>query len=784
MVLLLFLSLALVGCGGGGGGGGGGSSGPEAPPPANGGGGGSGGPAPVGYLPSPSSCPSGEIPTHTSLGLGCLTRNEFRQNAERIAARYRAHASFRERWGFKAVNADQAYAHMNLLKGINAKAGQGITIGFVDSGIDRLHPAFRGREVTTRITEIFFPRASDETGATEYSHGTFVASIAAGSNGVAWGADVAMLAIPLGQAGEYFEPIRITQGRDQYHSALFARALRMNTDILNVSAGFGIISNHPLATLRANYRQTIKVMEQRGVLDRDKTIFVWAAGNYNGLKCRTSDIPNADLCVPDLSTPGEGRIRALSPTIWAGLAARISELQGHSIAVVATDKTGAIADFSNRCGIAADWCIAAPGKEIRGAYFGPDQGQPSVRGWGTGKGTSLSAPMVSGGLAIMKQLFRGQLGNTELVTRLFATAKKTGIYADRTIYGQGLMDLGAATNPWGVPAFVSMGQSVASPSSKVDTSGTGLLVGSAMGDGFALAVSSLEVAAFDELGAPFWYEVESFVHPQHQNTNSVHLDSLFAGTGRTRTDIGDWQLGIRPGGSTRDFGHLALATDADRFDLTMSDGWSMTYFNRPPQAKSSELSGATMELRPVELPAVALQAGWLTERNSLLGSSASGAFGRLAGRTSFVSVGIESAGPQGWWLTGQGEWGMVRPDASDGLFLRRLSTLRTEAYRVAAHRSLSNAGTLRLALEQPVRVAKGTADLDLPNGRSVDGRVTGESINVGVAPKGRQLDLSARIDYSLGGGELALEGILSRQPNHRADAQTSWKVMMGWRKQF
>ena len=117
-------------------------------PPANGGGGGSGGPAPVGYLPSPSSCPSGEMPTHTSLGLGCLTRNEFRQNAERIAARYRAHASFRERWGFKAVNADQAYAHMNLLKGINAKAGQGITIGFVDSGIDRLHPAFRGREVT------------------------------------------------------------------------------------------------------------------------------------------------------------------------------------------------------------------------------------------------------------------------------------------------------------------------------------------------------------------------------------------------------------------------------------------------------------------------------------------------------------------------------------------------------------------------------------------------------------------------------------------------------------
>ena len=68
--------------------------------------------------------------------------------------------------------------------------------------------------------------------------------------------------------------------------------------------------------------------------------------------------------------------------------------------------------------------------------------------------------MVSGGLAVMKQLFRGQLSNTELVSRLFATANKKGIYANRAVYGQGLMNLGAATNPWGIPAFRETGQSV------------------------------------------------------------------------------------------------------------------------------------------------------------------------------------------------------------------------------------------------------------------------------------------------------------------------------------
>ncbi len=48
----------------------------------------------------------------------------------------------------------------------------------------------------------------------------------------------------------------------------------------------------------------------------------------------------------------------------------------------------------------------------------------------------------------MKHVFRGQMTNTELVSRLMATANKQGIYADSRIYGEGLMDLGAATAPF------------------------------------------------------------------------------------------------------------------------------------------------------------------------------------------------------------------------------------------------------------------------------------------------------------------------------------------------
>ena len=116
------------------------------------------------------------------------------------------------------------------------------------------------------------------------------------------------------------------------------------------------------------------------------------------------------------------------------------------IVAVALDSNGVIADYSNHCGAASTFCIAAPGRHY--APSGPN-------GYVTVQGTSFAAPTVGGSLAILKQAFPS-LGNDELVTRLFATANKTGIYEVASIYGQGLVDLDAATrNPSGKAKFRS-----------------------------------------------------------------------------------------------------------------------------------------------------------------------------------------------------------------------------------------------------------------------------------------------------------------------------------------
>lgn len=366
-----------------------------------------------------------------------------------MAGEFALHPGFQGQWGLRAIRADRAYeniarANASAGEGGETAPGAGVTIGFIDSGIDQRHPIFAGK----MIVEEFQAGGVDETGAVEYSHGTAVASVALGAridgspslHGVAWAADVKMIGIPLESAGGSYAPIS-SPGLllSDLSTAPIATDIASDPDIdiLNLSIGYeGLIENYDEARLRAGFSRTISVLAQAGA--RQKKILVWAAGNAHGAPC---SYVGADC--------QGGRVNATSPEVLPGLMVRISELRGHSIAVAAVGEDGEIADFSNRCGIAADWCIAAPGEDVAFAWFGPYEGRVR-RGYAEGSGTSLAAPMVSGALAVMDSFFDGQLSNEELVARVFATADKTGRYADRATYGQGCWTWGRRRSRWGM----------------------------------------------------------------------------------------------------------------------------------------------------------------------------------------------------------------------------------------------------------------------------------------------------------------------------------------------
>ena len=783
--IVLCLLLAVAGCGGGGGGvrSNSGESQPPQPPPC------------------------------VRTAADCVTEEQFLEERERIETGYEGAADYRNQWGLSAIGAGRAWAQLALERGADDVPGSGRTVGIIDSGIDTDHPLFSGREVT----EHFFSGATDETGD-GVSHGTAVASVIAANSpgdaytstvraprGVAPGADIAMFAVRTGTAPNTYVPISLAGlgSSDDRWAARIRHLIDWSSggrtiDFVNVSLGFqGIIEQYGEQDLRTRLDAMIAALAQSGA--SEKTIFVGAAGNAHGASCDAADFPNhPGLCV-------NGRVVARSVEVLWGLPARIEELRGHVLAVVAvssdTDGDGdyEIASFSNRCGIAARWCLAAPGAGVRVAYFGPDpdDGTPGARGAYTADGTSFAAPMVTGGLVLLKHHFRDQLSNTELVQRLLKTADKSGSYADQATYGQGLMDLAAATSPAGV-LRVTHGERI--DGAGTELAQTGLALGHALGDGLPRSLAGREIAAFDDLGAPFWFSLDSLSGTASgppiaarlgEYTGPAYISEAVGKPGvgfvpdrlpaHGRAPDDWWRLGILEAPVGPERSHLGLAGRALTVALTDDRAWSAAAFTSAGEARHAPASGVSFSWQPAERSLV-LHSGWVAERDTLLGSTAGGAFGTLAADAFFAGIRADSE-LGGWRVSAGAEIGTVEPAVRGGL-IGDVSVLTTSTFAVHGSRPMAGGGRLHLSVSQPLRVERGRASLAVPVGRTSTGEVVRDRVSADLAPSGRQFDIETRWERPLAGGELRLGVVVTREPGHRAAADPELTLLSGWRRTF
>ncbi len=777
---LLALAL-LAGCGGGGGGGGA-DTGAEPQPSGN---------------PTPNPQPAQPAPPPDPIDAQALSR---------AAAVHRERAGFRAQPALAVINADRAYARLELEE--RGEPGQGVRIGMIDTLVDFTHDAFPDPAQSSSPLETI----SDD----DSRHGTSIASTIAarrdwsimtrrrgelvpvdGAHGVAYAARLRSFALDLRtpDRGDDYQPNNLGQlsGADARFAGYFDQALDAANrpgagfDILNLSFGTqGIIEGYREEDLRARSPRTLAALAQT---DRPKkTLLVWAAGNAHGRPCLRSAA--GPLCVDgDTGGSADGTVDARSPEILPGLMALIPELRPHSVAVAAVDRNGGIADYSNRCGIAADWCLAAPGY-VNNAAYSNQVGGVGETGTLSATGTSYAAPMVTGGLALMKQYFRGQLSNEQLLARMLATADKSGRYANEAVYGQGLLDLGAAVSPVG-SSTLAAGARVGGAGA--DVRHTRLESGAALGDGLARSLRGREAAAFDELGAPFWHDLGAFAPRAEAADAGAALRDFMAAepAGPAEPDNLGWAA---PGGTAMRYSarllrpaaaapgdHLALAGRAVSLRAERPDGWSADFFATDDDA-AAPARGAMLAWRPRERDSgPRLRAGWMAERKTLLGSRAEGAFGTLRGDLVFGGAG-GSLRAGAWTLSADAELGAAAPETGGGL-LEDIPRLVTSAFRLRAERPAAD-GAWRVSLAQPLRVENGEAVLSVPVGRTPEGDVLRQRLAADLEPSGRQLDLSARWRQPLAGGELRLGSVWTRHPGHRADASSEWTLLAGWRAEF
>ena len=695
----LFLATALSGCGGGAGGEGGSSSVPPQPP----------------------------LPDCDPYRLDCSIYNRYiSQGLSHDQASERT-----QTLSIRMINADAAYDR--------GWTGDGVTIGFYEYAIDSSHPELNGKVVDNPYDEIEPGSYSNVVQtldqAIEHAQGTAGVAIAKrnkiGMHGVAYDSKIEFVSIQ----NETFNK----EIQDQYASGLFseeveereARAINyLNSRVpiaFNASPGFYDWSDRTPEETEYTDRSWLSALRQTSTSAATRTVWVYAAGN------ESKPYP-----------------------IGAGyFPVHFPELRGHVIVAVALDSNGDIADYSNQCGAASTFCIAAPGRHY--APSGPN-------GYVTGQGTSLAAPTVGGSLAILKQAFPS-LGNDELVTRLFATANKTGIYEVASIYGQGLVDLDAATRPAG-QSQIPIGNSVTGKSAPMSLSTVqpALPTGNALSQGFA----GRRVMILDELNTPFYVPLKAFVSTDNtpratsKKTRDL-MNRLVHGTSQTHVNASPWLSIVgQP---------LAYRNEARKIESWFSAGNrdSFGFASRQSTRKKGKAN-------------ISFTTGAIIEPQSHLGSTSHGAFGTMSAGT--FLTGIEAERPCGTWsCQAAGSLGVSLMRPAGGLIQSSTPTLASSFSLQAL--KVTPEYDFYVELSQPLRVESGSVEIAYPSARTPDRKILSESFRASLSPDGRQIDFQAGVILPLSrNSKLGAQAWISHNPGHDRQSPSIFGAAIAYRSNF
>ena len=235
----------------------------------------------------------------------------------------------------------QAQGGLELIKASSMYArggtGKGVTVGLLDSGATPDHPELAGKYVVVDSFEGLDPM---DTNPDFGGHGTYVAGIIAarkddsGMHGVAYEAELASYALEFDENDDVVD-FELGKATDELREA--------GVRIVNNSWGKVDVHNDYISiTITEVSRQEMDAYFPYGLPAYRRFVEaggvqVWGAGN--------SALPEASF--------------------HAGLPLLVRELESGWLAVVSVDQDGELAYYSQQCGIAAPWCIAAPGGDAR-----------------------------------------------------------------------------------------------------------------------------------------------------------------------------------------------------------------------------------------------------------------------------------------------------------------------------------------------------------------------------------------------------------------------------------
>ena len=405
-------------------------------------------------------------------------------------------SEYNEQWGLETIKAAQAYAVLD--KNGKIIAGDGVKIAITDTGAQTSHVDLSAN-ISAGDNHNYILNNTNVTDTD--GHGTYIASIAAavagngGIHGVAYDSQIVVAKTISGTT---------TQAAD----SISGSSLIDDVKVINASWGYGSYSSYDGQTADASATDSYVIDALNDAKTADILVVI-AAGNDGD---NYSDGQDSDKDSAYVSNP-----KPAKPALFANN----SDLAGYVLAVGAVDDAGRIADFSNICGVAKNYCLMAPGVDITGAY-------PTTifsSGYAIGDGTSQAAPHVSGAAAVLRAAWP-HLTAVQTSQILLETSSDFGIAGIDTTYGRGMLNLYGAVQAQGTDNF-SFGASVGDESYNISSSS--IISDPIFGDAFAnnLAPKIRNAVFFDNFGRDYKTSLDKKISSKTLiNSTFVNIDNI------------------------------------------------------------------------------------------------------------------------------------------------------------------------------------------------------------------------------------------------------------------
>ena len=638
-----------------------------------------------------------------------------------------------------AIGARQAYS-MGL-------DGSGVVVAVVDSHIDKRHSDLDGnflRHYDASGTRVVANSGYDH-------HGTFVAGIIAaerngeGMHGVAPGADLIGISFGISLFGG------LVQSPFDLGTSITS-AVKDGARIFNNSYGTATFTRGSSSILDfSSLRKSVAEAIDKGA------VFVWAAGNNYSRNTRlgdnnTSEYAKAAIKYPELA----GGFINIVNLAWDA---------SNSVWTIA-NSTGSGADKGSQiCGVTKDYCLAAPGTNIisTGIVVG-DRNDRYTRG----SGTSVAAPMVSGGLAVLFQAFP-YVETADIMQLLFETATDLGIAGVDSTYGRGMMNLAAALNPVGsasIPTTISTATSTG-----IDVQTSTLLAEAPLRT--AVASATADMVMLDDYDRAFLIGdvMNELAVSDIQPLSIASADAVFASVDAELAGLRDFGSPITQAAAKAG----ALTIIGDRLTLPSRSGTSEVVLNSIATEDSGLAEFRYVATRAEEGWKASQSLGVIVEEDQLFGNKGSGAYA-LASQATTLSLGTSGQRDISKGVTLFGGLGLSRTEVSAAdQSLVSLSSQFTSASGVVGLRmrdlGVEERGEFAIQLGQDRAILSGEGSISVPVGREDGGVILFDEVQFDSAALGLEPEMmvsyaneyAPHASYSLSAAGRGEETIISAQ---------------------